>query len=46
MDSKKVKLNILTLGELYNEHISKKKKWSIPLRQVHERILNLCSYKS
>ncbi len=30
MDSKTVKLNCLTLGELENEHISKK-KWSVPL---------------
>jgi len=30
MDSKTVKLNSLTLGELENEPISKK-KWSIPL---------------
>ncbi len=30
MDSKTVKLNFLTLGELENEPISKK-KWSVPL---------------
>ncbi len=31
MDSKTVKLNFLTLGDLENEPISKK-KWSVPLR--------------
>ncbi len=33
MDSKTLKLNCLTLGELYNEPISKN-KWSVPLK-VH-----------
>ncbi len=33
MDSKTVKLNFLTLGDLENEPISKK-KWSVPLRLI------------
>ncbi len=38
MDSKTVKLNFLTLGELENLPIFKK-KWSVPLN-----ILNICKY--
>ncbi len=38
MDSKTVKLNCLTLGEIENEPISKK-KWSVPLRHYNECII-------
>ncbi len=38
MDSKTVKLNFLTLGDLENEPISKK-KWSVPLRFRFETLL-------
>jgi len=40
MDSKTVKLNCLTLGELQNEPISKK-KWSIPLTTYLQYLLML-----